>query len=145
MPTVGQIANLSYAPRQLAAWTAQRRQIARWYEERLADVPGVIVPAFRASAEPTFRHYATRVPQRDIAFERLLGTVVQASLHCVPSLHLQRVYLARRLSDADRLPVTEMVAEQIVRLPMEPELGLEEVEFAAGAVRDALAAQGAFS
>lgn len=122
----------------LEDWTVRRRRIAERYAAGLRDTP-VIPPTFRPGVEPTFRCYTVRIPQqRDAVFGSLLDAGVEVVLHYVPPLHRQPVYAARGLRRADALPVTEMLAAQLLGLPVSPELGDGDVDYVIAQLRGLL-------
>ena len=60
-----------------------------------------------------------RVPQRDRVRALLAARSITTGLHYVPPLHLQPVYRDRGLG---AFPVAERLAEELLCLPMYPEL-----------------------
>ncbi len=124
----------------LQGWSEKRRRIGQWYAEGLASLEDVVSPAFRPESEPIFRTYTVRVlgGKRDQVYHRLREQGIQAALHYVPPVHMQPVYQERRLPGADRLPVTEMLAEEVLCLPVDPEFEADVVGFVCDALRDAL-------
>ncbi|MGQ9583845.1 MAG: DegT/DnrJ/EryC1/StrS family aminotransferase [Anaerolineae bacterium] len=123
---------------KVKVWSENRRFIGTWYRERLATIDGVDLPAFRPESEPIFRTYTVQTRDRDRVYQHLREGGVQAALHFVPPVHLQPVYQHRRLPGADRLPVTEGLAEKILCLPVDPTFTPAEVDYVCGLVRQAL-------
>ncbi|MDR7584678.1 MAG: DegT/DnrJ/EryC1/StrS family aminotransferase [Armatimonadota bacterium] len=121
----------------LEEWTSRRRAIAASYAARLAGEP-VGLPTFRAEAEPTFRQYTVRVARRDAVFARMRHGGVDVVLHYVPPMHQQPVYRDRRFPGSDDLPVTERAAEELLCLPVSPELTEEDVEVVVETLRHAV-------
>lgn len=126
----------------LQEWSEKRRRIGQWYAEGLASVEGIALPTFRPESEPTFRTYTVRVHRedRDRAYHQLRERGIQAALHYVPPVHQQPVYQGRNLPGADRLPVTEMLGEELLCLPVDPELGADDIGYACEALKEILAA-----
>lgn len=121
----------------LDAWTRRRREVAQFYARRLAALP-VVLPTFRPDAEPTFRLYGIRVPYRDQVYAYLRERGIEAVIHYAPPVHRHPVYADRGLPGADRLPVTERVAGELLGLPVFPELQEDEMLKVVAAVSDAL-------
>ena len=129
-----QAAVLRIKLRKLPAWNARRVAIARRYNDRLAG-SGVITPEIPEGGRHVFHLYVLRVPdgRRDAlrAFlnERGIGTGV----HYPVPIHLQEAagFLGYRQGD---LPVTERLANEVVSLPMYPELTDTQVDTVAEAV-----------
>jgi dTDP-4-amino-4,6-dideoxygalactose transaminase len=112
----------------LKSWTEKRRSIGARYEEQLTQAERIKVPWFRPESEPIFRTYAVRVPERDFVYRRLRDEGIQASLHYVPPVHMQPVYQGRILPGSGRLPRTEALVRETIDLPVDPEMGLEQVD-----------------
>ena len=123
--------------RHLDEWNAQRRRAARWYAERLAAVPGVVLPATASWAEHVYHLFVVRVPDRDRVFARLHEHGIGAGIHYPVPLHLQPAYadLGHRQGD---FPVTERVASEIISLPIYPEITEEQVDRVCATLRESL-------
>ena len=132
-----QAAVLRVKLRHLDEWNAQRRHAARWYAERLAAVPGVVLPATAAWAEHVYHLFVVRVPDRDRVFARLHERGIGAGIHYPVPLHLQPAYahLGHRQGD---FPVTERVASEIISLPIYPEITEEQVDRVCATLRESL-------
>ena len=110
--------------RHLPKWTKQRQAIAHEYEARLRD-SAALVPTFRRESAPTFRCYTIRVPERQRIYESLRNNGVEAVIHYAPPVYRHPGYSGERPSRP--LPVTEMLAEELLCLPVAPELTSDEV------------------
>lgn len=122
----------------LAAGTERRRAIAAAYDEALDDT--AVRPLARLSERrQVFHLYVVRVPDRD-AFRAALDEAGVATLvHYPLPLHRQPAYT----SLAADLPLTnsERLADEIVSLPLYPELTDDEVARVAVAASAAAARQ----
>lgn len=117
-------------------WIEQRRSRAALYEALFAGVD-VTTPRTPAGKTHVFRNYVVRLKDRDFARARLASEGIETALLYVPPLHLQPVYVSlgyRRGS----LPITEQVAEDLLCLPVYPELSDEAVRRIAGVVRNSV-------
>jgi dTDP-4-amino-4,6-dideoxygalactose transaminase len=117
-------------------WIEQRRSRAALYEALFAGVD-VKTPTTPAGKTHVFRNYVVRLKDRDFARARLASEGIETALLYVPPLHLQPVYASlgyRRGS----LPITEQVAEELLCLPVYPELSDEAVRRVAGVVRNSV-------
>jgi dTDP-4-amino-4,6-dideoxygalactose transaminase len=117
-------------------WIEQRRSRAALYETLLAGVD-VTTPMTPAGRTHVFRNYVVRLKDRDSARASLALEGIETALLYVPPLHLQPVYASlgyRRGS----LPITEQVAEELLCLPVYPELSDEAVRRIAGVVRNSV-------
>jgi len=118
---------LSVKLKHLPAWNEARRKNAQLYDELLTDVDNVIAPVEADCAKHIYHIYAIRTKNRDV----LIGTLAEKDIFCgihypVP-IHLQDAYkfLGYRRSS---FPIAEKCAEQLVSLPMFPELSQEQIE-----------------
>ena len=138
-----QAAVLRVKLRHLSGWCAARRAHAAAYAERLAGVPDVVVPALAGTFTHGMHLFVIRVPAavRDGLLAHLKGKEIEAGVHYPIPLHLQPCNrdLGGRRGD---LPVTEGLADEIVSLPMFPELTPAEIDHVAGAVVDFFRAEG---
>lgn len=114
----------------------QRRRNAARLTEGLA---GYLTPRVPAGREHVWHQYTVRFPaerERVAAAlaERGIGTMIY---YPIP-VHRQS-YLERLVPDAARLslPVTERLAEEVLSLPVRPDLTEEELDAVIGAVREA--------
>lgn len=111
----------------LKEWTARRRAIAAALEAGLAETP-VITPRFRPESAPTFRSYAIRSERQLELHDGLREAGIEAVIHYAPPIYRYDVY-ADAFPNRDQLPVTELLASQVVNLPVTPELTDDEVEY----------------
>ncbi|GAI19919.1 unnamed protein product, partial [marine sediment metagenome] len=115
--------------RHLAKWNIRRREIAAQYNALLGDC-GVTVPVERDWAEHVYYMYVIRASQRDELISYLSEKGIETGIHYPVPLHRQPVIRANV-----SLPITEKCVEEIVSLPMYPQLAESEVEQVASAVR----------
>jgi dTDP-4-amino-4,6-dideoxygalactose transaminase len=121
----------------LDRWNEQRRAIAARYHALLASVPGVVAPQEVAGGHHVWHQYTIRLTEAAEQNGDQLGqyrnTIRQAmqqhEIGCmvyypVP-LHRQPVYESLGYG-VGSLPVAERVANQVLSLPMFPELTLDE-------------------
>jgi dTDP-4-amino-4,6-dideoxygalactose transaminase len=118
-----------------------RRQHARLYQ-RLLEKAGVTVPAVAPYAEPVWHLFVIRSKRREALRAHLANERIATGIHYPIPIHLQEAYrdLGYRKGD---FPVAERCAEQILSLPMYPELRPEMIERVAGEISDFQAARAA--
>lgn len=114
-------------------WTEKRRAVAAAYARGLADT-GAILPRFRRESAPTFRSYTIRVRNQPLIYQGLREAGIEAVLHYVPPIYKQPVY-GGYLPGADNLPVTDRIADELICLPVTPELEESEVEHVVNTMR----------
>ncbi len=120
-----QAAILRVKLRHLDADNAKRQRIAAQYSKILA-AQSFQLPATRENAEQVFHLYVIRAAKRLELIEHLKGHDVQAGVHYPMPVHLQPAYKTR-IRTAVSMRVTEMLAEEVLSLPMYPELEDQQI------------------
>jgi len=114
----------------LDRWNEQRRRAAADYQRLLAGIPGVVTPGVAADVEHVYHLYVIRTPNRDALQQCLTKAGVATGLHYPTPIHLQPVYCELGYQRGD-FPVTEMLAAEILSLPIYPELTSDMVAYVA--------------
>jgi dTDP-4-amino-4,6-dideoxygalactose transaminase len=78
-----------------------------------------------------------RTPKRDLVREALKQEGIETGLHYNPPLHLQPA-LAEEGVKVGSFPISERAAEEVLSLPMYPELKKEQVQFIATTIAKTL-------
>ena len=112
---------------------ARRRAIAERYTAALADA--VTVPHVPAGYDSAFALYTVRVPERDAVRERLNGMGIGTGLFYRLALHQHPAF---KDYDGRHLPVSETLANEVLSLPIHPDLTDGEVDRVIAAVREAV-------
>jgi dTDP-4-amino-4,6-dideoxygalactose transaminase len=118
--------------KHLADWTERRRAIASRYDTLLRDSE-VVLPVERDWAEHVYYMYVIRLKQRDKLASYLKNKGIETGIHYPVPVHRQP-YL---MSDV-RLPITEQYVDEILSLPMHPQLSDQDVDYVASEVRNFL-------
>jgi dTDP-4-amino-4,6-dideoxygalactose transaminase len=129
---------LSAKLQHLAEWNAARRRAAERYRELLGGVGGVELPGALEGNEHIWHLYVVRVPRRDEALKKLHDDGIGAGVHYPVPIHLQGAF-AHLGHARGAFPVAERAAEEILSLPLFPEITSEQQECVAAALRKALA------
>jgi len=116
---------LSVKLRRLAEWNEQRREAARRYDRMLAAVEGVTPPFTPENSNPIYHLYVVRVPDRAGLQKYLAEEKIDTGIHYPVPLHLQKAYANYGFRPGD-FPVTERVADEILSLPMYPQITEEQ-------------------
>ncbi len=121
----------------LPAWTEARRENAKLYNELLADEYKVITPFEAEYAKHVYHVYAIRVQGRDAFMEALTEQGISCGIHYPVPLHIQEAF--RPLGyEKGSFPVAERCAEEVVSLPMYPELTEEQVGYVVEKIKENL-------
>jgi len=120
----------------LDAGNARRRAIAAAYDEALADGP-YAPPARREGCEHVFHLYVLRVPaeERAAVQGRLRAEGIATAIHYPVPVHLQPAYRGRVPLGPAGCAETARAAQEVVSLPMYPELTDAQVERVCRALR----------
>ncbi len=136
-----QAAVLEVKLRRLPAGNARRRTLAALYNTRLqaaglvADsaTHGVVLPFVDPRAEPVFHQYVIRAPRRDALRAFLTERGIGSEVYYPLPLHQQSSleYLGYQPGD---FPVAERAAQEVLALPIYPELRDDEVQTVVDAI-----------
>lgn len=134
-----QAAILSIKLEHVDTWNEKRRTTARRYNELFAGVPHVERPVEKGYAKHVYWVYTLRTGnrarlQRELA-QKGIGTHI---IYAIP-IPFQKAF--EYLSHVKgNFPVSERCAEEMISLPMFPELSAEEQNYVVQAVKDCVAA-----
>jgi len=132
-----QAAILSVKLKYLEGWCEARRRHAAAYTTALEGLEQVRTPGLPAGDRQHAMHlYVLRVSSadRDPLLKYLKERGVEAGIHYPVPLHLQPCNADLGYTKG-RLPITERIAEEIISLPMYPELGEAEIAHVVEAVK----------
>jgi dTDP-4-amino-4,6-dideoxygalactose transaminase len=123
--------------RHLEHWTESRRRVVNLYNELLAD-SGVETPTEMPWGRHVYHVYTLRADDRDGLQASLQAEGIQTGIHYPVPAHLQPAY-ADLGYGRGAFPHAESAAEQVLSLPLYPELSSQAVAEVAGAVKKAVA------
>jgi dTDP-4-amino-4,6-dideoxygalactose transaminase len=121
---------------RLEAWTQRRVAIAHRYGELLwdAEVAGrIVLPAVASGKRHVYHQYVVRVRDRDRVRATLADAGISTAVFYPIPLHLQECFADLRYRAGD-FPEAEKAANEVVALPMFPQLTDSEVDRVAEAV-----------
>jgi len=119
----------------LNQWNERRREIAAFYSENLAQIPGVVPPSERPGCYHIYHQYTFRAPKRDELQKHLQEKGIGNAIYYPLALHLQEVYSNLGYKKGD-LPVTEKAQDEVISLPIYPELKPEDLEYIVGTIKE---------
>ena len=118
----------------LADWSAARARHAARYTEAFSGHPAICPPRTDPANEHIFNQYTIRVPRRDELQAHLKARGIGNSIYYPLSLHLQPCFAHLGYAKGS-LPVSEAATEQVVSLPVYPELTEAQQQTVIDAVR----------
>jgi len=118
-----QAAVLSVKLPHVPGWLEARRIHATAYDEELRDTPEIELPPRTSGTESSFSAYTLRVKHghRDALARHLRAAGIESAVYYPKPLHLQRAFSGLDLGQR-ALPIAEAAAEQVLSIPIYPEL-----------------------
>jgi len=126
-----QAAILRIKLKYLDNWNELRRSKASLYAPLLSQVENIEPPYVEGHNKPSFNYYTIRLINQGInraeLRKHLAGRGIQTSVYYPLSLHLQEVYRSLGYKAGD-FPESELAQEQVLSLPIYPELSEGQIE-----------------
>lgn len=119
--------------RFLEEWIEARQRNAQTYKDLLSDV-AVRLPAEREGVRHVYHLFVIRLRERDSWREKLAANGIQTGVHYPIPVHLQPAYRDLGYSPGD-FPVSERVGQEVLSLPMFPELTPDQIAHIAESLR----------
>jgi len=123
--------------KHLDSWNQMRAKNAAYYTKLLQPLKGVVTPVTKELRTHVFQTFAVRVPNRDRLLEAMKAKGIGVLIHYPIPLHLQEAYAELGYKRGD-FPVAEMVAGDVMSLPMFPHMSHEQIEAVAAALKESL-------
>jgi dTDP-4-amino-4,6-dideoxygalactose transaminase len=133
--------------RYLDTWNQQRQAIASYYQRFLSQIPGIIPPQELAGSTSVWNQYTIRVltegrngtsaAYREQIRNSLQAKQVGSMVYYPYPLHLQPVYQHLGYQPG-QLPVAEQAGNEVLSLPMFPELTTQQQEQVIYALKDSV-------
>lgn len=123
-----QAAILNAKLKYLLEWTNKRRKVAAKYSELLAGISGIVLPVVGQQFNPVWHLYVIRTERRDGLQAFLKEKSIATGIHypiALPNLEAYK-YLNHKFSE---FPVASLYQDQILSLPIYPEISTEEIEY----------------
>src|SRR5208282_2322872 len=130
-----QAAILRVKLRHLPDWQRARQAHAAAYTKLLLGIPGVAPPLVPEGYDHVFHQYTIRVERRDALAQILNDRKIGSAVYYPVPLHLQPLY-ASLGHKAGNFPHAEHAAQEVLSLPMFPELRPEQIARVAEAVAE---------
>ena len=103
----------------LPAWTAQRQQVAAWYDQHLAGLGDLVLPIIAAGATHVYHLYVVRTAHREALQQHLTAQGIGTLIHYPVPPHRQQAY-AHLQMPAGAFPIAEKIADTALSLPLWP-------------------------
>jgi dTDP-4-amino-4,6-dideoxygalactose transaminase len=119
--------------RHLPDWNEARRRNAELYRTMLRGVDGLSLPIEMDYAKHIYHIFAVRVRNRDAFMAALTQQDIGCGIHYPVPIHLQEAYGFMGMARGS-FPLAEKCADEMVSLPMFPELTEEQIELVADVI-----------
>ena len=124
---------LSAKLKHLDAWTKKRQENAKYYDKILTD-NGVLLPKVAENRKHVFHLYVIRSKDRDALKAHLEAGGISTGIHYLKPIHTQEAYADLGLKEG-AFPIAERVMNEILSLPMFPELTIAQMDYIAERIR----------
>ncbi|MDY0089719.1 MAG: DegT/DnrJ/EryC1/StrS family aminotransferase [Flavobacteriaceae bacterium] len=125
---------------KLNDYNKARRKAAKKYNIAFSNHPYIITPFFDESKNNhVFHQYTLRITngKRNGLMEHLQSKNIPCAIYYPIPLHRQKAYIDERYREED-FPVTNLLSEEVISLPMHTELDDEQIKFIADSVLEFL-------
>ncbi|MFQ5632609.1 MAG: DegT/DnrJ/EryC1/StrS family aminotransferase, partial [bacterium] len=119
--------------RQLPDWIFRRQEIAKRYLAAFADAPFIEPLKVRDNISHAYHLFVVRIKSRDLEatrdtiFKRLRSSGIPVNVYYIP-VHLQPFYRRRFGTGPGLCPVAEAAYEELLSLPIHPNLSDDDVD-----------------
>ncbi len=121
-----QAAILRVKLRHLSNWQRARQAHAAEYNRLFSQIPGVMPPLAPEGFDHVYHQYTIRVERRDALQKFLSERKIGSTVYYPYPLHLQPLYASLGHKAGD-FPHAERAAQEVLSLPMYPELRKEQI------------------
>ncbi len=124
---------------KLEGFNERRRQNAARLNHGLGSIEGLTPPMERAGFRHVYHQYTVRVARNRDGMQQLLGRMgIGTAVHYPVPVHRQPLYVGLGYGN-DRMPVSEAASEQVLSLPVHPQLTTPDLDRIIDSVRTAAA------
>jgi dTDP-4-amino-4,6-dideoxygalactose transaminase len=121
----------------LSNWQRARQSHAAEYNRLLSRIPGIMPPLAPQGFEHVYHQYTVRIEYRDALQKFLTERKIGSTVYYPYPLHLQPLYASLGHKPGD-FPHSERAAQEVLSLPMYPELRNEQIARVADAIAEFL-------
>ncbi len=122
--------------KHLDDWNARRIAVAKMYGKALDGIREIRLPPMGdKDITPVFHLYAVRCTRRDELADHLNKNGIEAGVHYPVPIHMQPIYKQLYGFNGGEFPISEALANEMISLPMFPDMSHDEVGRVAEEVR----------
>ena len=131
-----QAAILRVKLKYIKKWTKTRQEIAKLYSKLLKDVDGILIPEIESGSQHVWHLYVIKViKDRKGLIEHLNKMGVETNINYPVSLPFLDCYKRFKFNKND-FPVAYKSQNEILSLPIYPEMDLKDVHFVSKVIKD---------
>ncbi|SOZ98481.1 Erythromycin biosynthesis sensory transduction protein EryC1 [Cupriavidus taiwanensis] len=119
---------------ELDNWNAKRRALADRYTAGLDGLSDIVTPLAVEGTEHVYHLYVIRSKRRNELLDHLKHCGITAAIHYPTAPHMQGAFADLNIP-ADALPAARRAADEVLSLPLWPQMGDDVVETVVAAVR----------
>lgn len=118
----------------ILTWTEQRVKNAGLYYQHLSGIQNIVLPAVRPDSRHSYHLFVIRTERRNDLAAFLKDNGIETAVHYPVALPNMKAYeyMGYKLTD---FPIATKYQDEILSLPMYPELTEEQIEYVADAIR----------
>lgn len=116
-------------------WTENRIKNAALYNHYLRNIPNIKLPVVRPESKHTFHLFVIRTDKRNELAEFLKLKNIETAVHYPVALPNMEAYKYLKYSQDD-FPIANLYQDQILSLPMYPELNEEQIIYVSKAIEE---------
>jgi dTDP-4-amino-4,6-dideoxygalactose transaminase len=115
-----------------------RQENAKYISSQLSKISQIVTPSPPEGYEHIYQMYTIRLPNRNIRDnlrEFLVKKKIFSKVYFQP-IHLTDFYMKKFGTKPNSLPITEMISEQVLTLPLYPNMTAEEKEYLTSSIKE---------
>lgn len=121
--------------RHLKMWNIERQMKAKIYKKYLEGLKTLKLPFIAPWARSVYHLFVIKAKRRNALRKYLKSKGIETGIHYPVPLHLQPAYRFLGYKKGE-LPVTEKVVDQILSLPLYPEMSEKHISYISQCIRD---------
>ncbi len=115
-----------------------RQENAKYISSQLSKISQIVTPSPPEGYEHIYQMYTIRLPNRNIRDnlrDFLVKKKIFSKVYFQP-IHLTDFYMKKFGTKPNSLPITEMISEQVLTLPLYPNMTAEEKEYLTSSIKE---------
>jgi dTDP-4-amino-4,6-dideoxygalactose transaminase len=129
-----QAAILNIKLKELKNWNDRRAYLATKYKEGLKDISQLIIPSSTPGSSSSYHIFCIRTSKRDALQKFLADKGIETLIHYPLGLPFTQAYSFKKHVESD-FPVTAQLQQEVLSLPIYPELTDLELQFVIDSIR----------